>query len=77
MILLGARNLDPPETAFIAAAGIRTELGELPEHVYVALDGDVAEPGELDVFMPGARRACRSTGSRRSWPRCRSRPARD
>jgi arginase len=50
--LLGARNLDPPEAAFIAEAGIRTELGGLPEHVYVAVDGDVAAPGELDVFMP-------------------------
>jgi arginase len=52
VILLGARNLDPPEVAFIAAAGIRSELGDLPEHVYVALDADVADPGELDVFMP-------------------------
>ena len=50
--LLGARNLDPPEEAFIEAAGIRLELGELPEVVYVALDCDVAEPQELDVFMP-------------------------
>ena len=50
--LLGARNLDPPEEVFIAESGIRTRLGELPEHVYVALDGDVAEPGQLDVFMP-------------------------
>ena len=50
--LLGARNLDPPEEAFVAAAGIRQELGALPEHVYVALDCDVVEPGELDVFMP-------------------------
>jgi arginase family enzyme len=50
--LLGARHLDPPEEAFIAGAGIRTELGELAEHLYVALDADVAAPGELDVFMP-------------------------
>jgi arginase family enzyme len=50
--LLGARNLDPPEEAFIAAAGIRRELGELPDTVYVALDGDVVEPSELDVWMP-------------------------
>ena len=50
--LLGARNLDPPEVVFIAEEGIRTRFGELPEHVYVALDGDVAEPAELDVFMP-------------------------
>jgi hypothetical protein len=50
--LLGARALDPPEEAFIAATGVRLELGELPEHVYVALDCDAVEPGELDVFMP-------------------------
>ena len=52
VILLGARNLDPPEQAFIADAGIREELGELPETVYVALDCDVIRPGDLDVFMP-------------------------
>ncbi len=50
--LLGARNLDPPEEAFIAAVGIRRKLGELPPHVYVALDCDVIEPSELDVWMP-------------------------
>jgi len=50
--LLGVRALDPAEEDFIVRAGIRTELGELPEHLYVALDGDVAAPGELDVFMP-------------------------
>jgi hypothetical protein len=50
--LLGARSLDPPEEAFIAASGIRTELGDLPDLVYVALDGDVVAPGELDVFFP-------------------------
>jgi arginase family enzyme len=50
--LLGARNLDPPEEAFIASAGIRRELGDLPENVYVALDGDVIDPPEADVWMP-------------------------
>ena len=50
--LLGARNLDPPEEAFVAEAGIRTSLGELPERVYVALDLDVVDPLELDVFFP-------------------------
>jgi arginase family enzyme len=50
--LLGARNLDPPEEAFIEAAGIKLEFGELAEVVYVALDCDVAEPQQLDVFMP-------------------------
>ena len=52
VILLGARNLDPPEVEFIAAAGIRQELGPLPDKVYVALDLDVIRPGDLDVFMP-------------------------
>ncbi|HEX4525315.1 MAG TPA: arginase family protein [Gaiellaceae bacterium] len=50
--LLGARNLDPPEVDFIRKTGIRHELGELPERIYVALDCDVFEPGCLDVFMP-------------------------
>jgi hypothetical protein len=50
--LLGARNLDPPEEAFIVAAGIRRELGELPPNLYVALDADVIEPSQLDVWMP-------------------------
>ena len=52
VILLGARNLDPPEVEFIADAGIRQELGALPDDVYVALDLDVIRPGDLDVFMP-------------------------
>jgi arginase family enzyme len=50
--LLGARNLDPPEVEFIAAAGIRLVLGELADRVYVAVDGDAIEPGEVDAFMP-------------------------
>jgi arginase len=50
--LLGARNLDPPEAALIAGTGIRTELGELPGTLYVAVDCDVVDPLELDVFMP-------------------------
>jgi arginase len=50
--LIGARNHDPPEAAFIRARGIRAEVGELPDHVYVALDCDAIEPGEIDVFMP-------------------------
>jgi len=53
--LLGVRNLDPPEEEFVAAAGIRRKVADLPEHVYVALDCDVFEPGELDVFMPEPR----------------------
>jgi arginase family enzyme len=50
--LLGARNLDPPEVDFITDAGIRQELGELPERLYVAVDGDVIDPPDADVFMP-------------------------
>ena len=50
--LLGARNLDPPEVEFIAESRIRQRLGELPEFVYVALDCDVIDPQEADVWMP-------------------------
>ena len=50
--LLGARNLDPPEAEFIAGAGVGTELGRLPERLYVAVDGDVIDPPDADVFMP-------------------------
>jgi arginase len=59
VVLLGARNLDPPEVEFIAASGLRTGEGELEaalegaEAVYVAFDVDVLDP-EDDVvcFMP-------------------------
>jgi arginase len=57
-ILLGARSLDPPEREFIASIGLRTDADELgrtlegTEGVYVALDVDVCEPGELQPFMP-------------------------
>jgi len=50
--LLGARSLDPPETAFIEETGIVTEPGSLEaaldgtDAVYVALDVDVLEPGQ-------------------------------
>jgi arginase len=50
VVLVGARSLDPPEIDFIAASGIRREPGELPEHLYVAVDCDVL--GDLPVFMP-------------------------
>jgi len=53
--LVGARNLDPPEVDFIAAAGIRDDLDAIldgVDAVYVALDCDVFDPGELTVFMP-------------------------
>ena len=61
--LVGARNLDPPEVEFIAQAGIHTARIQTADgaveraladtdSVYVALDGDSVEPGELAVFMP-------------------------
>jgi arginase len=53
--LVGARNLDPPEVEFIAAAGIHDDPAAVLERVdcvYVAIDVDVFDPGELEVFMP-------------------------
>jgi arginase len=54
-VLWGARNLDPPEEEFIAAAGIRDDpraLLDRAQALYVALDFDVIDPDELAVFMP-------------------------
>lgn len=56
--LVGARSLDPGEVEFIEAAGIHAGAEaveralEGTDAVYVALDGDSVEPGELEVFMP-------------------------
>ena len=56
--LIGARNLDPPEVEFIESAGIQVGEGAIgralegADAVYVALDCDGLEPGELAVFMP-------------------------
>jgi arginase len=53
--LIGARNLDPPEVEFMAAAGINDDAQAVLDRVdcvYVALDCDVFEPSELAVFMP-------------------------
>jgi arginase len=56
--LIGARNLDPPEVEFIAASGVHTGDGAVEraladaDAVYVALDADGVEPGELACFMP-------------------------
>jgi arginase len=53
--LIGARNLDPPEVEFIAAAGIHDNADAVLERVdcvYVALDCDVFDPAELSVYMP-------------------------
>jgi arginase family enzyme len=55
VVLWRARNLDPPEVEFITAAGIGDDPGALLDRVdavYVALDCDVLDPGELAVFMP-------------------------
>ena len=54
--LVGARNLDPPEEEYVAAAGLRRDDPDAAvagaDAVYVALDGDVLRPGELNAFMP-------------------------
>ena len=55
VVLWGARNLDPPEVDFIDSAGIADDPDALlsrADAVYVALDCDVFDPGELAVFMP-------------------------
>jgi len=52
--LVGARNLDPPESEFMAQTGIDDSLERALEGVdaaYVALDLDVLDPSEADVFM--------------------------
>jgi arginase len=58
VLLLGARNLDPPEREFIASTALPTEPSDL-DHVlegtngvYVALDCDVFEPNRVRSFMP-------------------------
>jgi arginase len=58
-VLVGARNLDPPEVEFIAASGLRTGIDELADAlagadaVYVAFDADVLDPDdEVVCFMP-------------------------
>jgi arginase family enzyme len=58
-VLVGARNLDPPEVEFIAASGLRTGIDEVEaalegaDAVYVAFDADVLDPDDDVVcFMP-------------------------
>jgi arginase family enzyme len=57
-ILLGARNLDPPERDYVASIGLRTDPEELDqalagtEGAYVAIDVDSLEPGPVHPFMP-------------------------
>jgi arginase family enzyme len=53
--LVGARNLDPPEAEFIAGAGVHREIAPAlmgTDAVYLALDCDVLDPGEMSVWMP-------------------------
>ena len=53
--LIGARNLDPPEAEYIAAARIQAAAADVLERVdgvYVAIDADVLDPAELAVYMP-------------------------
>ena len=58
VVLVAARNLDPPEEDFIASSGVH--LGEEGldnalegcASVYVALDCDALDPGEIGAFMP-------------------------
>jgi arginase len=56
--LVGARNLDPPEEAFLAVSAMHTGRDGIAAAIdgttctYVAVDGDVVEPTELAVFMP-------------------------
>jgi arginase len=55
VVLWGARNLDPPEEEYLAATGIDDRASALLDRadaVYVAVDCDVLDPGELAVFMP-------------------------
>jgi arginase family enzyme len=57
-VLIGARNLDPPEEEFIRESGLATSADAIDavlegaDAVYVAFDADVIEPGELPSFMP-------------------------
>jgi arginase len=53
--LVGARDLDPPEQAYLAEHGIDDDLGRAfggTTAVYVALDVDVLEPGAMPIFFP-------------------------
>jgi arginase len=53
--LVGARDLDPPEKAYVAAHGIDDDVDRALDGAtaaYVALDVDVLEPGHVPCFMP-------------------------
>jgi arginase family enzyme len=57
-VLVGARNLDPPEEVFIRESGLATGVETIDraldgaDAVYVAFDADVMDPNELPSFMP-------------------------
>jgi len=57
-VLLGARQLDPPEVEFIAEAGLATSSSAIASVVsgsagaYVAFDCDVVDAGDIDCYMP-------------------------
>lgn len=53
--LVGARDLDPPEAAYVEEQGIDDDVDralEGADAAYVALDVDVLEPGSVPSFMP-------------------------
>lgn len=53
--LVGARNLDPPEVEFMSAVGLDDSVDRAladTDALYVALDLDVLDPGEVDVLFP-------------------------
>jgi arginase family enzyme len=53
--LVGARNLDSPELEYLAESGIDDDVDRAlsdADVLYVALDIDVLDPGEVSVFMP-------------------------
>ena len=55
---VGARNLDPPEEAFLETSGLHVGPGGIERAVagtdatYVALDADVLDPSQIVPFMP-------------------------
>ena len=53
--LVGARDLDPPERAYLAEHGIDDDLSRAldgADAVYVAVDGDGLDPDEIASWMP-------------------------
>lgn len=53
--LVGARNLDPPEVAYMREVGLDDSIERAlrrADAVYVAFDLDVLDPSEADVLIP-------------------------